>query len=185
VVDQQICAQPLESRLNRRISLHILPDQLQPGLRLIICGTAVGAASAKRGAYYAGSGNKFWSTLHAIGLTTRELLPEEYVLLSREGIGLTDLAKGVSGADADLPSVCFDAPRLRLKIKELQPRALAFNGKRAAAEFFGVPTRNLIYGVQSERLGQTVLYVLPSTSGATRRYWSLDPWRALAIDLDS
>jgi double-stranded uracil-DNA glycosylase len=163
--------------------LHILPDQLKPGVRLIICGTAVGAASAKKGAYYAGPRNKFWSTLHAIGLTTKELRPEEYGLLPKEGIGLTDLAKHVVGADADLPGGCFDAPSLRRKIKELQPRAVAFNGKRAAAEFFGVSTQKLTYGRRSEPIGPTILYVLPSTSGAANRYWSLDPWRALAIDL--
>jgi TDG/mug DNA glycosylase family protein len=162
---------------------HILPDRLKPGLRLIICGTAVGTASAKKKAYYAGPGNKFWSTLYAIGLTTRELRPEEYVLLCREGIGLTDLAKGVFGTDADLPSSCFDPPRLRRKIEELQPHALAFNGKRSAAKFFGVATHALRYGLQSERIGQTLLHVLPSTSSTANGHWSLDPWRALASDL--
>jgi double-stranded uracil-DNA glycosylase len=130
--------------------LHILPDQLQPGLRIIICGTAAGAASAKKGAYYAGPGNKFWNTLRAIGLTTRMFRPEEYLLLSAEGIGFTDLAKSVAGADADLPDGCFDARRLRRKIETLQPRALAFNGKRAAAEFFDVATAELSYGRQEK-----------------------------------
>jgi TDG/mug DNA glycosylase family protein len=162
------------------IESHILSDQLRPGLRVIICGTAAGTASAKKQAYYAGPGNKFWKTLYAVGLTERELRPEEYVLLSREGIGLTDLAKAVFGADSDLPRNCFDGPRLRDKIKELKPLALAFNGKRAAAEFFGVATSTLRYGPQSEGIGQTTIYVLPSTSGAANGHWSLDPWRALA-----
>jgi len=173
--------QRVPKRLSRTMHPYILPDHLQPGLRLIICGTAVGAASAKKGAYYAGPGNKFWRTLHLIGLTTRELRPEEYVSLSKVGIGLTDLVKSVAGAD--LPGGCFDAPRLRRKIAKLQPRAVAFNGKRAAAAFFSRRTQNLTYGLQSQRIGQTVLYVLPSTSGAANRYWSLDPWRALARDL--
>jgi double-stranded uracil-DNA glycosylase len=149
-------------------------------LRIIICGTAVGAASAKKGTYYVGPGNKFWKTLHAIGLTTRVFRPEEYLRLSVEGVGLTDLAKSVAGADADLPDGCFDARRLRCKIEALQPRALAFNGKRAAAEFFDVATAILRYGRQSERIGRTSVYVLPSTSGAANGYWSLDPWLALA-----
>ena len=33
---------------------HILSDLLQPGLRLVFCGTAAGAVSAAKGAYYAG-----------------------------------------------------------------------------------------------------------------------------------
>jgi G:T/U-mismatch repair DNA glycosylase len=67
--------------------LHILPDQLQPGLRIISCGTAAGAASAKKGAYYAGPGNKFWNTLHAIGLTTRVFPPKNISCYLQKGSG--------------------------------------------------------------------------------------------------
>jgi TDG/mug DNA glycosylase family protein len=72
---------------------HILPDVLQPGIGLVICGTAAGATSAKQSAYYAGRGNKFWRVLHDVGLTSRLLRPHDYPLLLQEGIGLTDLAK--------------------------------------------------------------------------------------------
>ena len=41
----------------------VLPDILQPGLRVVFCGTAAGRASAKARAYYAGPGNSFWKTL--------------------------------------------------------------------------------------------------------------------------
>jgi double-stranded uracil-DNA glycosylase len=34
----------------------VLPDVLGPGLRVVFCGTAAGAVSAVRGAYYAGPG---------------------------------------------------------------------------------------------------------------------------------
>lgn len=37
----------------------VLPDLLRPGLRVVFCGTAAGAASALSGAYYAGRGNRF------------------------------------------------------------------------------------------------------------------------------
>lgn len=42
----------------------ILPDVIEPGLRIVFCGTAAGAKSAAVGAYYAGPGNAFWATLH-------------------------------------------------------------------------------------------------------------------------
>ena len=77
----------------------ILPDLLAPGLDIVFCGTAVGAESARRRAYYAGPGNAFWPTLAQVGLTPRRLKPEEYPLLLTFGIGLTDLAKHVSGND--------------------------------------------------------------------------------------
>jgi TDG/mug DNA glycosylase family protein len=37
----------------------VLPDVLEPGLRVVFCGTAVGAMSTQVGAYYAGCGNQF------------------------------------------------------------------------------------------------------------------------------
>ncbi|MDE0408815.1 MAG: mismatch-specific DNA-glycosylase, partial [Alphaproteobacteria bacterium] len=71
----------------------VLPDILPPGLDLAVCGAAAGRRSAEVGAYYAGSGNRFWRILHETGLTPRLLGPEEFRLLPEFGIGLTDLAK--------------------------------------------------------------------------------------------
>ena len=51
----------------------ILPDRLQAGLRLVLCGTAAGRVSALRGQYYAGPGNLFWPLLAETGLTPRRL----------------------------------------------------------------------------------------------------------------
>jgi hypothetical protein len=82
----------------------VLPDLLQPNLRIVFCGTAAGTISAQRGHYYAHLQNKFWATLHAIGLTSRRLDPSEFRRLADWGIGLTDIAKHVSGKDWQLPS---------------------------------------------------------------------------------
>jgi mismatch-specific thymine-DNA glycosylase len=68
-----------------------LPDLLESGLDLVICGTAAGAVSAKAGQYYAGPGNRFWSVLHGVGLTDRLLDPSEYRIRLSYGIGLTDV----------------------------------------------------------------------------------------------
>jgi double-stranded uracil-DNA glycosylase len=81
----------------------VLPDLLQPNLRIVFCGTAAGTMSARRGHYYAHPQNKFWPILHAIGLTPRRLDPSEFRLLAEWGIGLTDIAKHVSGMDWQLP----------------------------------------------------------------------------------
>lgn len=48
--------------------MSVLPDVLKPDLKIVFCGTAAGRESAARGAYYAGSGNSFWKTLHEVGL---------------------------------------------------------------------------------------------------------------------
>lgn len=155
----------------------ILPDLLAPGLDIVFCGTAVGAVSARRRAYYAGPGNAFWPTLHLVGLTPRLLRPDEYGELLDFGIGLTDLAKEVSGNDDILAHGDFDVARLTTLVARYRPRLLAFTGKRAAQQFVGRPVD---YGLLAECTGDTRLFVLPSPSGAACRYWSSAPWFELA-----
>jgi double-stranded uracil-DNA glycosylase len=154
----------------------VLRDVLGANLRIVFCGTAVGAASARRRAYYAGPGNAFWRTLHEVGLTPHLVIPEDYEMVGQYGLGLTDLAKGIAGADSILSAVHFDRDGLREKIELHRPRILAFTGKRAAEEFLGGPVE---YGPLDPRIGDTTLFVLPSPSGAARRYWSVEPWKRL------
>src|ERR1700730_10873994 len=113
----------------------MLPDVLCPGLRVVFCGTAAGAVSAARGAYFAGPGNRFWSIVAEIKLTPHQLKPDELRLLPTFGIGLTDIAKSVSGADSELPIGSFDVPGFANRIRVVRPRLVAFNGTRAAGAF--------------------------------------------------
>lgn len=162
-------------------SVDLLQDLLRPGLRLVFCGTAASTRSAEVGAYYAGPGNKFWRTLHAVGLTPRLLAPEEWRSLDALGIGFTDLVKRHSGMDKTLPADAFDAARVRALIEKYQPGTLAFNGKTAAKVFFG--RKQVAYGRQQELLGRTSIWVLPSTSGAASGAWTGEPWHALAEEI--
>ncbi|MCH7491385.1 MAG: mismatch-specific DNA-glycosylase [Gemmatimonadetes bacterium] len=157
---------------------HILPDVLAPGLGVVFCGTAAGAVSARKGAYYAGPGNRFWHTLHQIGLTSRCFEPAEFARVLECGIGLTDVAKTVSGSDRELPRHAFDSAGLERKIRRFCPRALAFNGKRSASQFFHRKTVH--YGRQDVGIGETVVFVLPSTSGAARKFWDATFWFEVA-----
>lgn len=155
----------------------VLPDVLRPGLAVVFCGTAAGSASARAGAYYAGPGNAFWRALHEVGLTPVRLAPSEFARLPRFGIGLTDVCKARFGSDAEVGHAHFDPAGLERRIAAAAPRHLAFNGKNAARAALGRP---VAYGLQAERLGGAQTWVLPSTSGAARRFWDLEPWRQLA-----
>lgn len=159
----------------------MLPDVLGQNLRLVVCGSAVGAASASAGAYYAGPQNQFWQTLAVVGLTPRQLGPAEYELLLSFGIGLTDLVKTQAGNDSDVRFGAPDRHRLTAAIERWQPRILCFNGKRAASEY--LERQRVEIGFQDLQIGQTRLFVAPSTSGAARRSWSLSPWQELAQDV--
>lgn len=155
----------------------IVPDVLAPGLRLVFCGTAPSKASAAARAYYAKPGNRFWPALHAAGFTPRRFLPSEYRELLALGLGLTDLCKGHAGNDDELPRGVLDAAALREKIERFRPDAVAFTSKNAAKGFLG---RDVAYGWQSETVGETRLYVLPSPSGQATRFWDDRWWTALA-----
>ena len=155
----------------------VLPDILAPGLRVVFCGTAPGTASARAGAYYAGPGNRFWTTIREVGLTPILLRPAEFVRLPEFGIGLTDISKTASGSDQEVGRRGFDPARLEAAIAAASPAYLAFNGKNAARGALGRPVD---YGPQPERIGDAKVWVLPSTSGAARGFWDIGPWRELA-----
>ena len=160
----------------------VLPDLLAPGLATVFCGSAAGTVSARRGAPYAGPGNKFWPILAATGLTPRLLAPGEYRALLDLGMGLTDINKTGWGADSELSPGDDDPQGLRDKIERFRPRMLAFAAKRPARVFmkaaFGLGA--VEYGLQKERLGATAIFVLPSPSGLAVRWWDPAWWHRLA-----
>ncbi len=155
----------------------VLPDLLRPGLGIVFCGTAAGSASARARAYYAGPGNAFWPTLHETGLTPVQLTPSEYERLPEFGIGLTDICKVLHGSDEEVGTAEFDVSGLQARIAAAEPDNLAFNGKNAARAAL---EQNVDYGLQEERIGGATVWVLPSTSGAARRFWNIEPWHELA-----
>lgn len=159
----------------------VLPDTLKPNLKVVFCGTAASKKSAEIGAPYAGPGNRFWETLHLIGLTVRPLKAEEFRFALDYGIGLTNLAPNAIGNDDILKPTDFDPDGLRRKIEVYQPRILAFTSKRTAQEFYGVA--KVEYGFQPESIGETRVYILPSPSGAARGYWDISRWQTLATFL--
>jgi TDG/mug DNA glycosylase family protein len=148
----------------------VLRDYLRPGLRLVVCGTAVGKASARRGHYYAGTGNEFWALLHRAGLTPVELSPEEDARVLAYGVGLTDLAKGVAASSDHGLEDEFNVGEFVAKIKLYGPAVVAFHGKKAAevvSRYLG-HGRKVRLGRQPWRVGNTAVFVLPNASGANR-----------------
>jgi double-stranded uracil-DNA glycosylase len=161
---------------------HVLPDLLRPGLKIVFCGTAAGNVSAARGAYYAHPRNRFWSALHAFGLTPRKLEPEDYAELPQWGLGLTDIAKHVSGLDRELPPGALGreaCAALAAKIAAAEPAWLAFTSLAAGRRYLG---RAASFGEQPERIGRTRLWLLPSPSPNAGWNWQRNThwWRMLA-----
>ena len=158
----------------------VLPDLLADNLDLVFCGTGAGRKSAELGAYYAKPGNKFWPTLHKVGLTPTCFEPAAYRDLLGLRIGLTDIAKEHIGQDAEIDLKGVDATGLAQRIRACAPKILAFTSKNAASHFLGRPTGGIAYGFQKETIGLTRLFVLTSPSGAAGSGWDIAPWRTLA-----
>ncbi len=156
---------------NRRV--FALPDVLGEKPSVVFCN--IGGRSSQSSGYYTDSRNRFWIVLFRIGLIPNTLSPKEYRTLPKYGIGLTELNKTSrfnNKSDSE-----YDLEGFRAKIEQYSPAVVAFNGKRAAQELYGYSVH---YGLQPEPIGNSTVFVLPSTSGIARKYWNEWYWRELA-----
>src|SRR6478672_2374678 len=142
-----------------------VPDVLAPDLRVVFVGINPGRVSAAAAAHFANPRNDFWRLLHAARVTSRLYQPHEQLALLDEGIGVTNAAYRTTPGSGDLRRSDFagSADRLERIARELRPKWLAFVGKEAYRGTFG---KRPELGLQRERLGDTKLFVLPSTSPA-------------------
>ena len=142
-----------------------LPDVLAPGLRIVFCGINPGRVSAAAGAHYANPRNDFWRLLYAANLTPRLLAAAEQHLALEHGLGLTNAVARMTPGSGDLRRSDYarSATRLTKIARDLRPAWIAFVGKAAYEGTFG---ERATHGPQARRLGDTQLFVLPSTSPA-------------------
>jgi len=142
-----------------------VPDVLGPDLRVVFCGINPGRVSAAAHAHFANPRNDFWRLLHAAGFTSRIYEPAEQFEVLHEGIGLTNAAQRTTAGSGDLRRADFAGAAVRLEriAHELHPGWIAFVGKEAYRGTFGERPE---LGAQERALGDTRLFVLPSTSPA-------------------
>ncbi len=142
-----------------------VPDVLAPGLDVVFCGINPGFHSDAKAAHFANPRNDFWRLLHAAGFTPRLVDPSEQFEVLRYGIGITNAAyRSTRGASGRRKSGFAGRAQRRGRLAHgLQPRALGFVGKEAYRGPFGGRPQ---HGLQERTLGDTLLFVLPSTSPA-------------------
>jgi TDG/mug DNA glycosylase family protein len=173
-----------------------VPDVLAPGLAAIFCGINPGRVSAAAAAHFANPRNDFWRLLYDAGFTPRLLAPHEQFELLDHGFGVTNAAHRTTAGSGDLRRADFadSAARLARLAADLRPRAIAFVGKEAYRGVYTdrpgrgdaagagheidsrrtdlrIPPRRARpsakgLGPQELTLGETRLFVLPSTSPA-------------------
>ncbi|WP_411277063.1 mismatch-specific DNA-glycosylase [Gaiella sp.] len=142
-----------------------VPDVLAPGLLVVFCGINPGRFSDSANAHFANPRNDFWRLLHQAGFTPRLFEPAEQFELLRLRVGVTNAAYRTTPGSGDLRAGDFEgsAERLETLARAFRPRVIAFVGKEA----YRGPFRDRPeHGLQRRRLGETSLFVLPSTSPA-------------------
>ena len=149
-------------------------DVIAPDLRVLFSGINPGLYTAALGHHFARPGNRFWPALYAGGFTGRVLSPFEERELLKSGYGITNVVARAT-ASADLltkEEIVKGGERLRAKVLRYRPRVLAVLGVGAYRTAFNQPKATV--GLQEERIGDTMLWVLPNPSGLNANYQAAD-----------
>lgn len=149
----------LEFGLRRRRSL---PDFVGDPMRLLVCGLNPSLYAADTGVGFGRPGNRFWPAAMAAGLVDVDRDPR--AALRDHGVGMTDLVKRATRRADELEPAEYRAGihRLDRLCAWLRPAAVCIvglSGWRIAVDRHATP------GWQARRLGDTAVYVMPSTSG--------------------
>ena len=155
---------------NEPVTTQDVPDHLQPGLKLVIVGINPGVRSGLTGHHYAYAGNHFWPLMNESGLLPERLTYEADYRALEFGIGLTNLCDRTTREANDLTreELAAGAVNLRAKLLHYEPGVICFNGMSIFQAFAGI--KKVRPGLQEERVGESLLFVVPSSSGRTAAY---------------
>ena len=139
-----------------------LPDTVAHGMQVLTCGLNPSLFAADAAVGYARAGNRFWPAALAAGLVSVDRDPLH--ALRAHGVGMTDLVKRATvGADElDAGEYRYGITRLTRLCAWLRPAVVCFVGLagwRVAVDRTARPGR------QDARIGDSVVYLMPSTSG--------------------
>lgn len=147
-----------------------VPDVIAPSMRILFCGINPGLYSGATGHHFARPGNRFWPVLHAAGFTARLLSPFEEQELLKRGYGITNIVSRptANAAELSLSELQEGAKRLTRTVLKYKPRIVAVLGVEAYRKAFG--HRKAVLGPQDDRIGDSVVWILPNPSGVNAHY---------------
>ena len=145
-------------------------DVIAPDLLVLFAGINPGLYTAAVGHHFARPGNRFWPTLHAAGFTERVLSPFDERELLKSGYGITNVVPRTTASADQLTKeeIVAGGEKLRAKVLRYRPRVLAVLGVGAYRTAFNQPKASI--GRQEDRIGDTILWVLPNPSGLNANY---------------
>lgn len=142
-----------------------VPDLIAPDLDVLFCGINPGLYTAATQQHFGRPGNRFWPALHRSGFTPRLFAPSEGQALLSLGIGITNMVMRTTATAAELSPEEYveGGRRLAELVERFRPRVVAFLGIGAYRSAFG--RKKAALGLQTEMIGTSALWVLPSPSG--------------------
>ena len=149
-------------------------DVIAPNLRVLFCGINPGLYTAAVGHHFARPGNRFWPALFAAGFTDRLLSAFDERELLKSGYGITNVvARATASADQlAKEEIVAGGELLKPKVLRYRPKVLAVLGVGAYRLAFNQPKATI--GRQEEKIGDTVVWVLPNPSGLNANYQAAD-----------
>jgi TDG/mug DNA glycosylase family protein len=152
-----------------------LPDRLAPGLDIVSIGINPSVYTAVHGFNFARPGNRFWPTFNAAGIVAELLVPGKPAvmkLLRQYRIGFTDIVKRATDRADELTDDDYrkGAVVLKRKLERYRPKIAWFQGASAYRKYLefaeGVKPKKITPGLQTGRIGDTMIFVTPNPSGA-------------------
>ena len=155
-------------------------DVIAPNLHVLFCGINPGLYTAAVGHHFARPGNRFWKALYAGGFTDRLLSPFDERELLQSGYGVTNVVRRTTASADQLTKdeIVKGGRRLAAKVQRYRPACLAILGLGAYRTAFDQPKATV--GLQHEKIGDTILWVLPNPSGLNANYQQADLARLFA-----
>ena len=149
-------------------------DVIAPNLRVLFCGINPGLYTAAVGHHFARPGNRFWPALFAAGFTDRLLSPFDERELLKSGYGITNVVQRATASADQLTKeeIVAGGELLQAKVLRYRPKVLAVLGVGAYRLAFNQPKTTI--GRQQEKIGETVVWVLPNPSGLNANYQAAD-----------
>jgi TDG/mug DNA glycosylase family protein len=162
-----------------------LRDRIRPGVRVLFVGINPGIRSSLTGHHFAGFSNRFWKLLVDSGLVPERIAYQDDVRLPEWGYGITNIvARPTPGIDTLRPAEYVEGRlRLRRKVYRYRPAVVAAVGVTVFRALFPGRKGAVALGLQPERIGPAVVFVLPNPSGRNANFSyaeMLTAFRALA-----
>ena len=155
--------------------METLPDYLRSRLDIAFLGINPSLLSAEVGHYFAHPNNRFWPAVNCSSLLTKPLDAETDHEMLDQGFGFTDVVKGPSNSASKLRAADYRkwGSVLRDKLIRFRPLIVCFHGVTGYRNYLkyteAIDIRTEL-GLQEEKIGDSVVFVVPNPSAANAAY---------------